>query len=88
MTIELRVLSGTRAGTREEFSKAVVTVGRDPMSDLRFDPHTDLDVSSRHAELRHTNGVWTIHDLGSTNGISSSTTNAWPTGIGCPMATW
>ena len=68
MTIELRVLSGTRAGTSEEFSKAVVTVGRDAMSDLRFDPHTELDVSTRHAELRHYDGVWTIHDQGSTNG--------------------
>ena len=68
MTIELRVLSGTRAGTRERFEKPVVTVGRDAMSDLRFDPVTELDVSTRHGELRYADGVWTIHDQGSTNG--------------------
>ncbi len=68
MTIELRVLSGTRAGTREQFEKSLVTVGRDTLSDLRFDPQTELDVSTRHAELRSANGVWTIHDQGSTNG--------------------
>jgi S1-C subfamily serine protease len=68
MTLELRVLSGTRAGTRETFEMAVVTIGRHAMSDLRFDPQTELDVSTRHAELRGVNGVWTIHDQGSTNG--------------------
>lgn len=68
MTIELRVLSGTRAGTREQFETSVVTVGRDAMSDMRFDPQTELDVSTKHAELRSANGTWTVHDLGSTNG--------------------
>lgn len=68
MTLELRVLSGTRAGTRETFEMAVVTIGRHAMSDLRFDPQTELDVSTRHAEIRGTNGVWTIVDQGSTNG--------------------
>ena len=68
MTIELRVLSGPRAGTRESFDKPVVAIGRHATSDLRFDPQTELDVSSRHAELRDTGGVWTIHDQGSTNG--------------------
>jgi S1-C subfamily serine protease len=68
VTIELRVLSGTRAGTREQFEQPVVTVGRDATSDLRFDPQTELDVSTRHGELRYADGVWTIHDQGSTNG--------------------
>ncbi|MEO5813692.1 MAG: trypsin-like peptidase domain-containing protein [Gemmatimonadaceae bacterium] len=68
MTIELRVLSGTRAGTREQFEKPVVTVGRDPQSDLHFDAQTELDVSTRHGELRYADGAWTIHDQGSTNG--------------------
>ncbi len=68
MTIELRVLSGTRAGTGERFEKSVVTVGRDATSDLRFDAQTELDVSTRHGELRYADGVWTIHDQGSTNG--------------------
>ncbi|HEX9484736.1 MAG TPA: trypsin-like peptidase domain-containing protein, partial [Gemmatimonadaceae bacterium] len=37
-------------------------------SDLRFDPHADLDVSTRHAELHVQNGVWRIVDQASTNG--------------------
>jgi S1-C subfamily serine protease len=68
VTLELRVLSGTRAGTRELFEQSVVTVGRDAMSDLRFDPQAELDVSTRHAELRSAGGAWTIHDQSSTNG--------------------
>ncbi|MEO6529065.1 MAG: FHA domain-containing protein [Gemmatimonadaceae bacterium] len=68
MTIELRILSGSRAGARERFDKAVVSVGRHPLSDLRFDPQTDLEVSTRHAELRATDDGWTVHDIGSTNG--------------------
>ena len=68
MTLDLRVLSGSRAGAREQFDKLIVTVGRHAMSDLRFDPQTELDVSTRHAEFRQADGVWTITDEGSTNG--------------------
>lgn len=68
MTIELRILSGAREGQRELFDKSVVSVGRHPMSDLRFDAERDLDVSARHAELRGIDGRWSIHDPGSTNG--------------------
>jgi S1-C subfamily serine protease len=68
VTIELRVVSGTRAGVTERFTKSVVSIGRHPLSDLRFDPAQDLDVSTRHAELRTIDGVWTIHDQRSTNG--------------------
>ena len=38
------------------------------MSDLRLDPAADLDVSTKHAELRAVEGVWTVYDLESTNG--------------------
>ena len=68
MTIELRILSGSRAGARERFDKSVISVGRHPNSDLRFDPQTDLEVSTRHAELRATESGWSVHDTGSTNG--------------------
>ena len=68
MTLELRVLSGARAGARETFEKQLVAVGRHAMSDLRFDPHGDLDVSTRHAEFREDGGVWTVVDQASTNG--------------------
>lgn len=68
MAIELHILSGAREGQRERFEKSVIAIGRHPMSDLRFDPERDLDVSGRHAELRGIEGRWTLHDVGSTNG--------------------
>ena len=68
MTILLRILSGSRAGQREQFDTSLVTVGRHPESDLRFDPDADIDVSARHAELREKDGAWTVYDLQSTNG--------------------
>ena len=68
MTLELRVLSGSRAGTDLRFDKPEVTVGRHAMSDLRFDPQQDLDVSTRHAEIREAGAVWIVADQGSTNG--------------------
>jgi pSer/pThr/pTyr-binding forkhead associated (FHA) protein len=68
VTLELHVVSGRRAGARERFDKSVVSIGRHPLSDLRFDPYHDLDVSTRHAELRGIDGVWTLLDQQSTNG--------------------
>jgi len=43
-------------------------MGRHPLSDVQFDPDADLDVSTRHAELRETDGAWTVIDRQSTNG--------------------
>ncbi len=68
MTIELRVLSGARNGQQDRFGKSVVTLGRHPLCDFRFDPTEDLDVSARHAELRMAGGRVTVRDTGSTNG--------------------
>ena len=68
MTLELRVLSGARAGARATFGQQIVAVGRHAMSDLRFDPEGDLDVSTRHAEFREDGGNWTVADQASTNG--------------------
>jgi S1-C subfamily serine protease len=68
MSIELRVLNGSRAGVREKFNRPIVTIGRHATSDLRFDPLEELDVSTRHAELRLDNGVWSVADDSSTNG--------------------
>jgi pSer/pThr/pTyr-binding forkhead associated (FHA) protein len=65
--LELRVVTGARAGTRERFDKPVITIGRHPLSDLPFEPQEDL-VSTKHAELRAADGAWTLHDLDSTNG--------------------
>lgn len=68
MPIELRVTTGARAGSRERFDKSVVSVGRHPLNDLRFDAAKDLDVSARHAEIRSIDDRHVLHDLGSTNG--------------------
>lgn len=68
MPIELRITSGARAGARETFSKSVITIGRHPMNDLRLDTEQDLDVSSRHAEIRLVGTTATLRDVGSSNG--------------------
>lgn len=68
MSIEFRILSGTRTGQRDVLEKSVIAIGRHPLSDVRFDVTGDLDVSSRHAEVRVLNGRGTLRDLGSTNG--------------------
>ncbi|MDH5233660.1 MAG: trypsin-like peptidase domain-containing protein [Gemmatimonadota bacterium] len=68
MSVEFRITRGARAGTVERFEKSVVTIGRHPMNDLRFDAVKDLDVSSRHAELRSVGNRHVLHDIGSTNG--------------------
>ncbi len=68
MTLGLKVLSGSRTGEREQFEKAVVTFGRHPSCDFRFDADKDLDVSARHAEIRSTDGRYVLRDTDSTNG--------------------
>ena len=68
MRIELRILSGARAGQTEVFDKRTILVGRKPTNDLRFDLTGDLDVSSDHAQFREHNGAWFVVDNGSTNG--------------------
>jgi S1-C subfamily serine protease len=68
MRVELRITSGSRAGQRETFDKSVISVGRHPTNDLRFDPELDPDVSGRHAEIRVVGEKVTLRDLDSTNG--------------------
>ena len=68
MSIEFRITHGARAGANERFEKSVVSIGRHPMNDLRFDANKDIDVSGRHAELRSVGGRHVLHDIGSTNG--------------------
>jgi len=68
MPLELRIVSGARAGFSASFDKSMVAVGRHATSDLRLDPNADLDVSTRHAEIHEFDGEYTVHDLESTNG--------------------
>jgi S1-C subfamily serine protease len=68
MAIELRILSGARAGQSHTFQQSTIAIGRHPSCDLRFDATRDLDVSTHHAEIRLTDGQYTLVDSQSTNG--------------------
>ena len=68
MPIELRIQSGSRAGQTQSFEKSVIAIGRHPMSDLRFDPNVDIDVSTRHGEIRLVENRYILLDNQSTNG--------------------
>ena len=68
MKIQFTFLGGARAGHSETFSEPFVQIGRHPHCDLRFDPDRDLDVSSRHASVLLKADLYTLRDLGSTNG--------------------
>jgi len=62
-------VAGSRRGQRQEFSAGSrVRFGRHPECEVSFDPHRDIDASSRHAELRAIAGGWVLVDLGSSNG--------------------
>ena len=49
--------------------KDVITVGRDPKSDLVIE---HASVSHNHAEIKQVDGRWIVHDLASTNGTCVS----------------
>ena len=77
MRVVIDHIAGSRAGQRQEFPAASrVRFGRHPDCEVSFDPHKDIDASSRHAELRvaradATDPVsqgWVLVDLGSSNG--------------------
>ncbi|HTW06009.1 MAG TPA: FHA domain-containing protein [Acidimicrobiales bacterium] len=64
----LVVTRGPNEGSRFVLSPAdavVVTIGRHPDSDIFLD---DITVSRRHAEVRHRDGGYYAHDVGSLNG--------------------
>jgi S1-C subfamily serine protease len=68
MGIELRVLTGARAGQTEWFDSAVISIGRHPASDFLLDVKKDLDVSRRHGEIRQAGTGYKLYDRDSTNG--------------------
>jgi pSer/pThr/pTyr-binding forkhead associated (FHA) protein len=62
-------VAGSRRGQRQEFpADSRVRFGRHPECEVSFDPHRDIDASSRHAELRSVDAGWVLVDLGSSNG--------------------
>lgn len=84
MRVVIDHIAGSRAGQRQEFSATSrIRFGRHPDCEVSFDPHRDLDASSRHAELRVVEAsrtttasetdaevahTWVLVDLGSSNG--------------------
>lgn len=69
MKIVIDHVSGSRRGQRQELCQADrVSFGRHPRCTVSFDAHRDLDVSSRHAELRVDADSATLVDIGSSNG--------------------
>lgn len=64
-------VAGARRGQRQEFAATSrIRFGRHPDCEVSFDPHRDIDASSRHAELRPRVSAdgWVLVDLGSSNG--------------------
>jgi predicted component of type VI protein secretion system len=59
---------GAHAGRTYEFDKEQIRFGRQPDSDVAFDPQADLDASGRHAEVRRERGQYYLVDSGSRNG--------------------
>ena len=68
MKAQFTILSGARAGQIDVFGQTYISVGRHPQCDLRFDADQDLQVSTRHAAVSFTDGVFVLRDLDSTNG--------------------
>jgi S1-C subfamily serine protease/pSer/pThr/pTyr-binding forkhead associated (FHA) protein len=66
--LQLRILTGPRAGVSGVFSQPEVTLGRHPACELQLDPDQDLDVSARHAVITRQGDRWTLRDLASRNG--------------------
>lgn len=52
-------------GEPVEFTRPVVSIGRDPGCDLTID---DLTVSNQHARFTYHHSQWWLEDLGSKNG--------------------
>lgn len=59
------VNQGAKAGARYALDSDVVSLGRDPASDIFLD---DITVSRRHAEVERDGARYSIRDVGSLNG--------------------
>lgn len=59
------VNQGAKAGARYALDSDVVSIGRDPSSDIFLD---DVTVSRRHAEVARDGARYSIRDVGSLNG--------------------
>lgn len=82
-------VAGSRRGQRQEFpAGGRIRFGRHPECEVSFDPHRDIDASSRHAELRSVDAGWVLVDLGSSNGtyVEGHRITETPVARGAPVA--
>lgn len=63
--LHLRRLDGSAAGARFPIHRSLVTLGRHPSADIRFDTPTDHAVADRHTVLLRDGVAWLVRDLGS-----------------------
>lgn len=69
MRVVIDHVAGARRGQRQELeADKRIRFGRHPDCEVAFDPHRDIDASSRHAELRPLPNGWVLVDIGSSNG--------------------
>src|SRR4051794_1945495 len=89
MRVVIDHVAGSRRGQRQEFpAGSRVRFGRHPECEVSFDPHRDIDASSRHAELRVVDAGWVLVDLGSSNGtyVEGHRITEAPVAQGAPIA--
>lgn len=65
LTASLTMLNGRHAGAVYEVDEGITTIGRDPSVHIQI---VDSGLSRRHARIIGDAGVYSIEDLGSTNG--------------------
>lgn len=69
MQFTIQHLTGSRAGTSQQVEGTIVRMGRDPSSEVAFDPHADDAVSASHCQLVvGPQGGVSVVDVGSSNG--------------------
>ncbi|MEE9393501.1 MAG: FHA domain-containing protein [Planctomycetota bacterium] len=71
MTKSIEVTCGSGSsldGVKFKFDAEIVTLGRHPSNDIAFSAEKDRVVSGHHVELRFSDDVLWLHDLGSSNG--------------------
>lgn len=74
----LIVKRGPNAGSKFFLDSDSTTIGRHPDSDIFLD---DITVSRRHAEIRRSDGGFSLHDVGSLNGTYVNRDRVEETGL-------
>ncbi|MFL5629606.1 MAG: FHA domain-containing protein, partial [Ktedonobacteraceae bacterium] len=63
----IQFLTGSLAGSTFQITKATITLGREPGSDIVI---SDPSVSRHHAQITWSNGVWMINKLAQQNTVT------------------